>query len=406
LPTGPAAWLVTNAYAMRHWIHTDFLEKYEAATGKGMPTTTDEYFDYMIWCRDNDPNGNGQKDEIGWSGSEKRTVWYARPTDFLMHAFTWNTRDGYYLRDDKIHANFVEDDYREGLKFLNKMMEEGLMDENYPDNDENGLKTLVALNDGYTVASGSWGGMHNAATDHHIRNMYQIVAPLKGPKGFQNAFYNYNVYIAKPGPVVIPSNSAKPELAMAWFDSCYDVEVSFRQRYGEKGVDWDVPGPTEKAVDGGPGIYKDITNQWNVPTYSHWFTSGPSLARPYFMAVPQPEKDANGNEIHDLEKSLYDATALYEKYVTPCAIPDFYYDEATSVKANEWMQLIEEKSRSAITEFIFGSRDIDSDADWDAYKAELEASNLEDYLNLMQTEYERSWVGTMPQTYTPFPPRT
>jgi hypothetical protein len=32
--------------------------------------------------------------------------------------------------------------------------------------------------------------------------------------------------------------------------------------------------------------------------------------------------------------------------------------------------------------------------------------NLEDYLNLMQTEYERSWVGTMTQTYTPFPPRT
>ena len=70
------------------------------------------------------------------------------------------------------------------------------------------------------------------------------------------------------------------------------------------------------------------------------------------------------------------------------------------------MQLIEDRSRSAITEFIFGIRDINDDADWDAYKAELEASNLGDYLELMQTEYDRSWVGTMPTTYTPFPPRT
>jgi ABC-type glycerol-3-phosphate transport system substrate-binding protein len=165
---GPAAWLVTNAYAMRHWIRHRLPEKYEAATGKGMPTTTDEYFDYMIWCRDNDPNGNGQKDEISWSGSEKRTVWYARPTDFLMHAFTWNTRDGYYLRDDKIHANFVEDDYREGLKFLNKMMVRP-DDENYHDNDKTDHDP-VALNDGYTVASVP-GGMHNAAPTITSANM-------------------------------------------------------------------------------------------------------------------------------------------------------------------------------------------------------------------------------------------
>jgi hypothetical protein len=152
--------------------------------------------------------------------------------------------------------------------------------------------------------------MHNAATDHHIRNMYQIVAPLKGPKGFQNAFYNYNDYIAKPGPVVIPSNSAKPELAMAWFDSCYDVEVSFRQRYGEKGVDWDIPGPTEKAVAAAPhlqGHHKPM----ELPTYR---TGSPrDLRWPDRISwrFPSRPRSQDRAEIHDLEKFLYDATALY-----------------------------------------------------------------------------------------------
>jgi len=408
LPAGGLVGIFPNSYAMRYWILTPFLEKYTAATSKGMPKTTQELQDYMQWCLDNDANGNGKADEVGWSGAEKTSVWYARPTCFLMNAFTLTNQDGYYQKDDKIRCAMIEEGYRNGLKYLNGLMEAGLMDPNYPSNDENALKTLVALEGGRTVASGSWGGMHNAATDHAIRNDYQIVAPLKGPDGFQNSFYDHYTTGVNPGKATIPTTSEKVELAMAWMDTMYDQEVAFRGRYGEKGVDWEEPAAGVLAVDGGPAKYKDIKNQWNVPTYSHWFTSSPAMWGRYgsMTSEPQPKTDANGNEIHDLELSLYEAARLYEKYVIPCSIPNFFFDQETATKCNEWKTNINDFCRSAITDFIFGNQDVNDDAVWADYVASVKGLGLDDYLKAMQDNYDANWKGTLPKTYTPFPQRT
>ncbi len=408
LPSGGLNSIIPNAYAMRHWIHTGFLAKYEAATGKGMPTTTDEYFDYMKWCKENDPNGNGAADEVGWTGSEKTAVWYARPTCFLMNAFTLTNQDGYYQKDGKINCAMIEDGYREGLKYLNKMMEAGLMDENYPSNDENAIKTLLALEDGETVASVTCGGMHNAATDHAVRFKYEIVQPLKGPEGFVNSFYDHYSTGVAPGKATIPAATKKADVVMAWMDSNYDPEVKLRDRYGEKDVDWIVPPAGTKAIDGGPATHTDINSQWNVPTYSHWFTSGPGMWAQYSGATcaPQPETDKNGNRIYDLEYFLYEAARLYENYVIPCSVPNFFFDQETAVKCNEWKTNIDDYARSAITDFIFGNRDIDSDADWDDYVAQVKSYGLDDYLATMQTDFDANWKGSLPSVYEKKPQRT
>jgi len=362
----------------------------------------------MSWAVKNDANGNGKADEVGWTGAEKTSVWYARPTCFLMNAFTLNNQDGYYQDNDVIHCAMVEEGYRTGLKYLAKLMDEGLMDPNYPNNDENAIKTLVALEGGNTVATISCGGMHNAATDHKIRNMYTIVAPLKGPTGLQNSFYDHYAAGVLPGKATIPMASEKKDIVMAWMDTNYDQEVSFRGRYGEKGVDWDVPAAGTLAVDGGPAMYKDIKNQWNVPTYSHWFTSSPAMWGRYgsMTSVPQPKTDANGNEIHDLELSLYNAARLYEKYVTPCSVPNFFFDQATATKANEWKTNINDFCRASITDFIFGNLDVNDDAVWNDYVAQVKGLGLDEYLKVMQDAYNADWKGTLPETYTPFPQRT
>ncbi|NLN47284.1 MAG: extracellular solute-binding protein, partial [Clostridiaceae bacterium] len=407
-PKGNLVGLYPFAYAMRHWILTDFLDKYEEATGKGMPATTDEYYAYIKWCVENDPNGNGCADEVGWTGAEKRSVWYARPTDFLMNAFTLTNQDGYYQQDDVIHCAMVEDSYREGLKYLSKLMEEGLMDPNYPTNDENAIKTLVALEDGRTVASGSWGGMHNAATDHRIRNDYEIVAPLQGPDGFRNSFYDHYATGVSPGIATIPATSSKPTLAVAWMDTMYDQEVYWRGRYGEKDVDWIVPPAGTRAVDGGPALYAWITIN-HSPSYSYWSpTWTPGMWNRYgsYTTQAQPATDRIGNPIHDLELSLYNATRLYEEYVIPCALPPFWFEPDMVEQCAQWKQSIDAYCRQAITAFILGERDVRDDAEWDAFVAGARSLGLEEYLAAMQTEYDALWRGTLPEVYVKRPVRT
>ena len=77
-PKVSAVGLNPNTLGMRFWIHQGFLDKY----GKGMPTTTEEMYQFMKWAKTSDPNGNGKADEMGWTGSE--TQWYSKPTHFLI----------------------------------------------------------------------------------------------------------------------------------------------------------------------------------------------------------------------------------------------------------------------------------------------------------------------------------
>ena len=408
LPQGSLVGIYPNSYAERFWIQSSFLAKY----GKGMPTTTDQMYDFMKWAKTSDPNGNGKADEVGWTGAEKTTVWYARPTYFLMNAFTLQSyqanMDGYYQKDDVIHFAPVETGYRDGLKFLAKLMKEGLMDTNYVNNDEATMKTLVALNGGDTVATISCGGMHNAASTNDIKNKYEIVPPLKGPTGLVNSFYDHYAAGVIPSKATIPMKSTKKEVVMAWMDSNYDQEVAFRGRYGEKGVDWETPAAGTVAVDGGPAMYKDIKSQWNVQTKSHWFTSSPANWGRYgsMTAAPLPALGADGKKNYDLEDVLYKAARLYEKTVIPCAVPNFFFDQATATKANTWKIAINDLSRNAITEFIFGTRDINNDTVWADYITQVNKAGLTDFLKVMQSAYDADWKGTLPKTYTVKPQRT
>jgi putative aldouronate transport system substrate-binding protein len=326
-----------------------------------------------------------------------------------MNAFTLANQDGYYQQDDVIHCAMVEDGYREGLQYLSKLMAEGLMDPDYVSNDENAITTLVALENGRTVASGSWGGMHNAATDHRIRNAYEVVAPLQGPGGRRNAFYDHYAAGVSPGLATIPATSSKPTLAVAWMDTMYDQEVYWRGRYGEKDVDWIVPPAGARAVDGGPAMYQDIRIPWSAATLSYWSpTVNPGMWNRYgsYVAQAQPATDRLGNPIHDLERSLYEAPRLYENYITPCALPPFWFTPETVEQCTAWRQAIDAYCRQAITAFILGERDVRDDAEWDAYVAGARSLGLEEYLAAMQTEYDALWRGTLPEVYVKRPVRT
>jgi hypothetical protein len=116
--------------------------------------------------------------------------------------------------------------------------------------------------------------------------------------------------------------------------------------------------------------------------------------------------DSKGQPTYDLEAVLYKATRVAEKYVIPCAVPPFFFDQATATKNAAYNTAIDTLCRTAITEFIFGTRDINSDKAWTDYIAQVKAAGLDDYLKSMQTEFDRTWKGTLPKTYTPFPQRT
>lgn len=99
------------------WIRQDWLDKLNLKA----PATVDELHDVLYAFRNEDPNGNGLKDEIplfdraGWK----------QPDEYL---YLWDTSLEFYPRDGKMKYEPLEENFRTGVSNMIKWYQEGLID--------------------------------------------------------------------------------------------------------------------------------------------------------------------------------------------------------------------------------------------------------------------------------------
>lgn len=363
--------------AMRFWVNKSFLK----ALNMQVPTTTDELYEYLKAVKEKDPNGNGKQDEIGLVGSPKS--WFSHVHQFIMNAFTHHDANGLYVKDHKVVAAYSTPEWREGLRYLHKLYSEGLIDPSSFTNDEAQLKQIVELNNGNTVGAVGNGGPHAFAAQDSTRLNYEIVLPLKGPNGFQTAYYN-EFGVVGSYKFVIPSTSKNPEAAIKWIDFMYNRDTYMRSRYGVPGVNWEVPEGTT-AANGGPAQFRLIGKDlWQEPQTVHW--QGANTAWPPFGSDAR-EKLPEGR--FDLETVLYNAAKEYDKYAAKVSVPKFFFDPETAKRYNELHTELKKHYEAATADFIVGNRDVEKD--WDTYLQELKSIGIDEYLSIMQTEYDKNW---------------
>ncbi|AIQ16643.1 ABC transporter substrate-binding protein [Paenibacillus sp. FSL H7-0357] len=103
-------------------IRQDWLDK----LGLQMPKTQDEYVTVLEAFRDNDTNGNGQKDEIPTGGREQ-----ARWMDHLFAMYGVAMFEGYPewdIYDGELTYSAVTPNMKAALEFISKLYKEGLID--------------------------------------------------------------------------------------------------------------------------------------------------------------------------------------------------------------------------------------------------------------------------------------
>ena len=99
------------------WIRQDWLDKLNLKA----PTTVDERHDVLYAFRNEDPNGNGLKDEIplfdraGWK----------QPDEYL---YLWDTSLEFYPRDGQMKYEPLEENFKTGVTNMIKWYQEGLID--------------------------------------------------------------------------------------------------------------------------------------------------------------------------------------------------------------------------------------------------------------------------------------
>lgn len=216
------------------WINQEWLD----TLGLPMPTTTDEYYETLKAFKTQDPNGNGQADEIPLSFNGIAT--WATGMGELFGPFGVVENGGHTMvQDGKVIFPAAQPEYYEALKWMHQLFKEGLIDQ------EAFSMSLDQYNSKYKgkdIAGSLVGWRAESVLDPTAKERYEAVLPLKGPEGHQMA--NINQIIQAEG-FAITTACEQPEVLLRWYDYINsDIELALEVGRGPEGIAW------EKTPDG------------------------------------------------------------------------------------------------------------------------------------------------------------
>lgn len=357
-------------------------ETWLKAVGKEIPTTIDELYDVLKAFKEQDPNGNGQADEIPMIS---RAAYQGGIENYIVNAFVYyDGANPYNATNGKVWSSYTSDEYRQALIYLNKLCSEGLFSDMCLTTTSTEVKTLITPSDDIPQV-GVWCGhpslMTNAKTK--ILDQYVALPSLKGATdlgGYTVVSPSTPIYNA-----FITKDCENPEAAMKLLDFFYNDETVARVRHGEKGVDWE---ESEGTSDIGTKSYiKVINDNAFFSGNSTWCTTFNYFAtETNFMAIAV-EGEGRAAEVSRLLSETY---GILKEAKQPTELVH------SLVYTDEEYQIREELSgtHSAYVHeqrglFITGEINPNSDADWNEYLATLEKIGESKLLGVAQSAYAR-----------------
>ncbi len=380
--------------AQKLWIYQPWLDK----LGLDMPETTEDLYKVLVAFRDQDPNGNGLKDEIPFAGSVGG--WLNHVEGFIMNSFIYSnmvasldvsaeSSIGFYRDGDVIKTIVNTQEYREGLRYLNKLYKEGLL---YPPSFTQDAKQLTQLVEGpeqpiVGVAPGGYSGMFSIVGSERYRG-FRAVPPLKGPTGEQNT----RSFLQQPviGGLVITKDAKHPEVIARLMDYLYTTEGTLTSNNGFEGEGWEWAKPGQVGLDGKPALWT-MLKPWNDmdPQNDAFVMLGvrANTSRNRDGQAVDPNVDIYSDA--GLETLLYQVSAeLYKPYERPeKEIPTLRFLEEESDAFATKKVAYANYVRQSLVKFVTG--DMDLDRDWNTYLRNLDSLELPAILAVNQKAYDR-----------------
>ncbi len=365
-------------YMQKMWVYRPWLEK----LGLAMPTTTEAFHDMLVAFKTRDPNRNGKADEIPLAACNVATSREATIHAFLMNSFVYTNVDDYLiLKNGTIGFAPIQPEWRDGLRYLKRLYDEGLI---YPGSftqDRSQYRQLGENPDAVILGAGDalYAGMFAVIAPGGRWLDYEAVAPLAGPSGVrQTAPRNFPVIQLS---MVITKAATHPEVVAKWADFFYSLEGTLSAFYGRWGKGIRQANAGEVGIDGKPARWMTIVG-WGDTQNICWRGMVPcnSDAAQRLSQVAAPG---------DLEVVLYrEAKEKYEPYGVYETVPDFFLTADQAVTVSEIKSPLMGYVDEAIARFITG--DLNLDTDWNAYLQEIDKIGLKRYLEVLQGIYDKS----------------
>jgi putative aldouronate transport system substrate-binding protein len=373
-------------YSQKLWINKEWLKKLNLE----MPKTTEDYYNVLKAFKTGDPNGNGQADEVPLTGAYN--TWHAIPANFLMNSFIYdNDEDFFFMKDGKVQLAANQPEWRQGLEYIHKLYNEGLIDKEAFTQNIDAL-SQVGNKEGDnvvgSVANGHIGMTFSLLEDQTRHKDYVTVPPLIGPNDVAYAGY-YKAY--GNGAFAITNKASKEQAiaAIKMADYMYSEEFAIINEYGLEGKYWEKAKEGEKDVHDQQAKYSLMPEYWNIGTTLNdtWDQMGitrRTRAIRESWAVPEDPFSQVGYEYR-----LYLETVNnYENKQPEQTFPLSIFMEADAAKeANQMRTQINDYVKSNMAQFITGARAL-NDAEWEKYVKGFDGLNLTRYLEIYQKAYD------------------
>ena len=379
----------------KYWINAAWLEK----LGLEKPTTTEEFYNVLVAFRDQDPNGNGQKDELPMIANYD-DGWHTNSDSFVMNAFTYyplNLRKaitsgaeafGLYLQDGKVVTNL--DDVagmKAGLSFLNKLVSEGLF---YEGSFSQNTAADMIQGEGGLVGGSAGGYLQFAQTGSEAYQQYDYLLPLTGPEGQRN-MTSFPYEGVGGHRYVISAKTENPEAALRLADLMYSFDATVRGVHGVYGEDWTDPDEGAVGLNGEPALYKVLTPWQDVNVQNHsvlQYTISYRDAK--FRNGEQTDfEGTNKKSGAGLEIWLAEATKEYEAVADKSKpLPPLKFDSATLEELGLLGTELSSFIKEGVTAFMTGNNSVDN---YESWLQEANDLGLQKLIEYYQTAYDAQY---------------
>ena len=342
-------------------IRKDWLDK----LGLSVPTTSDELLDVLRAFKTQDPNGNGQADEIPTTITGTYNLDFSWPYMFGISP----GRDFDADADGKVIYPPMEDSYKEFLKFMNVMYSEGLLDSMFSTRTNEEWTTLINTDKVGFVQ----GWVTNLPTLN--QNEGQLWIPMNVPKGPEGKSFSVSVPTIT-GKNFITKDCKNPEAAFKFLDYVWASEE------GRMLANYGIEGTSYEMVDGQPQFTEFILNNPDgLSSREALLSIGadhklPRISGAALAEATSTEEFRKWNEAN--KAMMRKCFPSFEIIMTP---------EETEAKAEAgftdmWTYKEEMKAR-----FIMGKDDIDDY--WDTYVKKLKDMGIDKVIAIEQAKYDR-----------------
>ena len=378
--------------AHKFWINQTWLDN----LGLEMPTTLDELYEVLVAFRDLDANGNGDpSDEIPLAG-DYADGWYTNVEMPIMNAFTYYNIDldktvtssavafGLYMEDGQVVVPFEKEEFKEGIEFVAKLVEEGLIYEGSFTQDLAGLTNICESG---RLGAAPGGYILFATLGGDIYRQYAPVLPVAGPDGYQNAVSE--PYAAVGGNVfTISADTEYPVECFKIGDLFYSYAATIRSYYGVYGEQWTSADAGIPGINGEQSMYKPLVPwQESEPQSYCILQMAPSFRTSDFRLGEPSDPGLDIYSDAGLETLLYKTTQEYKPFtddtkpVPPLKFTDEQNSDMAVIKAN-----LSNTVKEGMFAFFNGTKTVEND--YDAWLADLEAQGLSQLIEIYQAAYD------------------